>query len=98
MSPSFAEHVGRYSFAALAREHGLRWFAEANFVADGEILSSQPLAYLSDNRKTIALLNTPGGEIIDATPFRISSAFADKAAEALKAQPFLALFHPQWMW
>ena len=96
--PVFAEHVGRYSFKSLAQDHGLHWFAEANFVADGEVLSSQPLAYLSDNRKTVALLNTPGGDISDDVPFRISSAFADKAASALKTQPFLALFHPQWMW
>jgi hypothetical protein len=96
--PMFAEHVGRYSFKTLAGQYGLRWFAEANFVADGEVLTSQPLAYLSDNRRTIALLNTPGGEINDDVPFRISSTFADKAAEALKAQPFLALFHPQWLW
>jgi hypothetical protein len=96
--PVFAEHVGRYSFKTLAQDHGLRWFAEANFVADGAVLSSQPLAYLSDNRKTIALLNTPSGEINDDAPFRISEKFASRAAEALKAQPFLALFHPQWMW
>ncbi|HTT98551.1 MAG TPA: hypothetical protein VMF58_10915 [Rhizomicrobium sp.] len=96
--PVFAEHVGRYSFRTLAQQHGLRWFAEANFVADGEVLSSQPLAYLSDNRKTMALLNTAGGEINDAAPFRISDDFAPRAAEALKAQPFLALFHPQWIW
>jgi len=96
--PMFAEHVGRYSFKSLAEQHGLRWFAEANFVADGEVLSSQPLAYLSDNRKTIALLNTPGGEINDAAPFRISDEFTARAADALKTQPFLALFHPQWMW
>jgi hypothetical protein len=96
--PIFAEHVGRYSFEGLARDHGLRYFAEANFVADGTILSTQPLAYLSDNRRTMALLNTPGGEINDAAPFRISDDFASRAADALKAQPFLALFHPQWMW
>ena len=96
--PLFAEHVGRYSFKTLAEQHGLRWFAEANFVADGAVLSSQPLAYLSDNRKTIALLNTPSGDIDDATPFRISDDFASRAAEALKERPFLALFHPQWMW
>jgi hypothetical protein len=96
--PVFVEHVGRYSFKTLAEQYGLRWFAEANFVADGAVLSSQPLAYLSDNRKTIALLNTPNGEINDATPFHISDDFAARAAEALKTQPFLALFHPQWMW
>jgi hypothetical protein len=62
------------------------------------VLSSQPLAYLSDNRKTMALLNTPGGEINDAAPFRVTDDFASRAAEALKAQPFLALFHPQWIW
>ena len=55
-------------------------------------------AYLSDNRKTMALLNTPGGEINDTAPFRISNDFTSRAADALKAQPFLALFHPQWMW
>jgi hypothetical protein len=96
--PSMAEHVNRYSFADLAREHGLRWFAEANFIADGRVLSSQPLAYLSDNRKTMALLNTAQGEINDAAPFRISQGFAARAADALKDRPFLALFHPQWLW
>jgi hypothetical protein len=96
--PVFAEHVGRYSFKTLAEQHGLRWFAEANFVADGEVLSSQPLAYLTDNRKTMALLNTAYGEISDTAPFRVSEEFPPRAAETLKAQPFLALFHPQWIW
>lgn len=94
----FAEHVGRYSFADLARDHGLRWFAEANFVADGKVLSAQPLAYLSDNRKTMALLNTKDGEISDEAPFRIGAEFRARATEALKSRPFLALFHPQWIW
>jgi len=97
--PLFVDHVGRYSLAEMARDHGLHYFAEANFVAGGEVLSSQPLAYLSDNRRTMALLNVPGrGEINDTAPFRISDDFAARAADALKAQPFLALFHPQWMW
>ncbi len=96
--PMFAEHVGRYSFKTLAEQHGLRWFAEANFVADGEVLTSQPLAYLSDNRKTMALLNTPDGDISDDAPFRITDAFAARASQALKERPFLALFHPQWIW
>ncbi|HWA03019.1 MAG TPA: hypothetical protein VG819_05755 [Rhizomicrobium sp.] len=93
-----AEHVNRYSFSDLAREHGLRWFAEANFVADGRVLSAQPLAYLSDNRRTVALLNTGEGEIADAAPFRISPEFAARAAGLLRSRPFLALFHPQWLW
>jgi hypothetical protein len=96
--PVFAEHVGRYSFKTLAEQHGLRWFAEANFVADGAVLPSQPLAYLSDNRKTMAVFNTAYGEISDTAPFRISGEFTARAAEALKTQPFLALFHPQWVW
>ncbi|MEI9932816.1 MAG: hypothetical protein WDM89_20340 [Rhizomicrobium sp.] len=96
--PIFAEHVGRYSFKTLAEQFSLRWFAEANFVAGGEVLTSQPLAYLSDNRKTMMLLNTPGGDISDEVPFHISDKFTARAAEALKTQPFLALFHPQWMW
>ncbi len=96
--PVFAEHVGRYSFRVLAEQHGLRWFAEANFVADGAVISTQPLAYLSDNRRTMMVLNTPGGDITDTTPFRISDEFAARAADALKERPFLALFHPQWIW
>ncbi|HVU22313.1 MAG TPA: hypothetical protein VHE09_16405, partial [Rhizomicrobium sp.] len=96
--PVFAEHVGRYSFKTLAEQHGLRWFAEANFVADGAVISTQPLAYLTDNRKTMMVLNTPAGDISDAAPFRVSEDFASRAAEALKDRSFLALFHPQWVW
>ena len=97
--PVFVDHAGRYSLAEMARDHGLRYFAEANFTADGEVLTSQPLAYLSDNRRTMALLNVPDyGEINDTVPFRISDEFASRAADALRTQPFLALFHPQWMW
>jgi len=96
--PVFADHVGRYSFKTLVEQHGLRWFAEANFVADGAVVSSQPLAYLTDNRKAMALLNIEAGDISDTTPFRISDDFASRASKTLKDRPFLALFHPQWLW
>lgn len=93
--PFLAEHFHRYAFADLAREHGLRWFVETSFVADGEVLTSQR-AYLSDNNQTMLL--TGPRRICDAAPFRISGAFTTSVAEVLRGTPFLALFHPQWIW
>jgi len=65
----------------LRRSRARPWaalFRRSQFVADGAVLAAQPLAYLSDNRRTIALLNVAGGEIVDTAPFRISEAFAEK--------------------
>ena len=97
--PQIADHIARYSMEAIARVHGLVYFAEGFFTAKGNVVSPEPLPYLSDNRRSMALLNIPQtDEIADDTPFRIGEDFGVCAAKALRGHPFLALFHPQWFW
>lgn len=96
-----AEHVRRYSQAMIAKDFGLSYFAEPNFTFNGELVSDEPPAYLSDNRRELRINNLPGDGGFDRVlaapePLRISSAFVQEAAEALKTRPFLALIHPQW--
>lgn len=92
-----AAHAGRYSLEALARDHGLVYFAEACFVAGGQVLCRSAMPYLTDNSRTLSLLHA-GEDLADERPFRISEDFADKAARILSKRSFLALFHPQWFW
>lgn len=92
-----AGHAGRYSLETIARERGLVYFAEACFVAGGQVLRKSAMPYLTDNSRTLSLLHA-GEDMADERPFRISETFADRAARVLKDRSFLALFHPQWFW
>ncbi len=57
------------------------------------------LPYLTDNPRTLTLFNIPdAADSADDEPFKITDAFAARAAETLRHRPFLALFHPQWFW
>lgn len=96
-----AEHVRRYSQAKIANQLGLVHFAEPNFTQNGELICDEPTAYLSDNRRQLRVnnLTDDGGPerfLMAPEPLRISRAFAQEVAAALRERPFLALFHPQW--
>jgi len=93
------EHVRRYSYRTLAQEFGIVYLAEERFRRDGNLIGEAPLTYASDNSHSLQIRNLARGGLLAAPErFRIPPEFARTAAEALRAQPFLALFHPQWFW
>lgn len=99
----FADHVGRYSHAQLAAKFGVAHMAEAHYRHNGELIAPNALLYLTDNSRSLQLTNifVEGGgtrAISVGEQFRIPPLFAHQIAPALRNQPFLALFHPQWFW
>ncbi len=93
-----ADHVRKYSHKTIARDLGIEYFAEVNFVRRGEIVNDESMLYLSDNKRALELRNIPGRAENYSAPvqFRIAPEFTRDAAAILKERPFLALFHPQW--
>lgn len=97
-----ADHVGRYSYAALYEMFGISDLVESHYRYRGERIFPDALLYLTDNSRSLQLTNIPGdggtSAMTAAVPFRLPSDFAVEIAPILSGQRFLALFHPQWFW
>jgi hypothetical protein len=98
-----AEHAFKYSHQRLAGRFGLEYFAEVNFLRQGELLTTESMLYVSDNARAIRISSIPKwiapvDQMSAEKPFVIDDAFIAKATGVLKKRPFLALFHPQWYW
>jgi hypothetical protein len=94
------DHVRRYSYRTLAEKYGIRYLAEEWFRKDGALTGDVPLTYMTDNNRALEVRNlrSEPTRLVASEQFRIEPDFARALAGRLRAQQFLALFHPQWFW
>jgi hypothetical protein len=100
---SLATHVHQYSHRRIAKQFGIEYFAEVNFLKDGQLLNKEGMMYVSDNARAIRITSIPRAlvsteQLSAEKVFVIDDDFITRAAGVLKKRPFLALFHPQWYW
>jgi hypothetical protein len=95
-------HIRRYSYRELAARCGIKYLVEERFRHNGVLVSDAPLTYVTDNNRSLEARNLPASagttRLVAPQPFRIDERFARSVAGAVRTQPFLALFHPQWFW
>jgi hypothetical protein len=95
--------VHQYSHRRIARQFGIEYFAEVNFLKDGQLLNKEAMMYVSDNARAIRITSVPRAlaateQLSAQKVFTIDAGFIKEAVGVLKKRPFLALFHPQWYW
>jgi hypothetical protein len=98
--PEIGKHIGAYSHAKMAKDYGIVYSPEVNFLQDGRLIAKQEMRYLSDNQRAFAIKGGASRDprLICPVRHRLTPAFLDEAVVELKRMPFLALFHPQWYW